>query len=201
MSAKLRKSVTLIELLIAISLLAVMILGINSIDVFSRFHFFSTDRRAKLQNDVSYCLEHMTKYFFYAIGNESLPGMANSVVFISPNSSNTSILSVFVDANGSGVKDAGDTWSGYLFNSNAHKLTYYAQCADSACSIAAGSPLVLSSKITAFSAVKDFTKGPYVNVSLTACWDPTQTTATCGTSDNPSVTMATSLALPSVSNN
>ena len=198
MSVQYRKSVTLIELLIAMSLLAVMVLGINSIDVFSHFHLFSTERRARLQNDVSLCLAHMTKYLSSAIGNELINGN-NTAVFISPNSTNTSILSGFVDTNANGVRDIGsDSWSGYIFDSNAHTLTYYSRCANASCSISAGTTEVLSNKITAFSAAKDFSKGPYIDVSLTACWNPNSTTAACGSSDNPSFTMATTLALPSV---
>lgn len=205
MPVNFRKSVTLIELLIAMSLLAVMILGINSIDIFSRFHFFSTDRQAKVQNDVSFCLEHMTKNLASAIGNELLSAQ-NPTVFISPNSTNTAILSVFADGNGNGIRDAAggindDRWIGYTFNSSTNILSYCNWCADSTCSACSGTRDTLASSISAFSASKNFNNGPYIHVSLTSCWQPAATTASCGSFDNPSVTMETSLALPSVANN
>jgi len=63
------KSVTLVELIIAIVLLSVMVIGFSSIETFSRYHVLSADRRVKLQNNVSYALDHMTKHIAQAIGN------------------------------------------------------------------------------------------------------------------------------------
>ncbi|MFH0855044.1 MAG: hypothetical protein V1869_00795 [Candidatus Omnitrophota bacterium] len=202
MRVDLRQSLTLVELLIAISLLAVMILGVSNIDVFSRYHLITTDHRAKLQNDVSLCLEHMTKKLSGAIGNETLYG-ANSAVFISPNSTNTAVLSVLADANGSGQREliGGDYWIGYNFDSSAKQFRYCGQCTSSLCSSCSVAQEVLARNITAFSASKDFSRGNYINVTLTACSDPTGATASCGSSNNPAVTMSTSITLPAVAAN
>jgi Tfp pilus assembly protein PilV len=186
-----RRSLTLIELLIAIILLAVIILGVNSIDIFSRYHFISTDRRAKLQNDVSLCLEHITKSVSQAIGNEAVT--AGSVVSVNGNK-----LSVFIDANGNGMVDTGDYWIGYKFNSGQHTLTYCSQCNNSACGSCVVSEDTLAKDITVFSPTTNNLSNGYIDVSITACFDPT---GTRGSSDNPSVTMSTSLGLPSVASN
>lgn len=63
--------VTLIELIIAIALMGMLILGFYSIDLFSRYHVVSSDKRAKLQNEISYAIEHMSKYVQQANGNLS----------------------------------------------------------------------------------------------------------------------------------
>ena len=200
MFANSRKSITLVELLIAISLLAIMILGINSVDIFSRYHFLSTDRRAKIQNSVSLCLEHMNKNLASAIGNETLYG-ANSAVYVHPNSTNTDVLSVLADSNGNGSRDVGtsndDYWIGYNFTSSTKRFSYCGQCTTYTCAACSITQETLANNITAFSASDN---GSYINVSLTACWDPAATVASCGSSDNPSVTMSTSIALPSVAN-
>lgn len=200
-----RKSITLIELLIAMILLVVIVLGVTSINVFSRYHVVSSDRRAKLQNDVARCLEHMTKYLSAAIGNET--SVADTAVYIRSNPAST-ILSVLADTNGNGLSEdgGGDFWIRYEFDPSTHRLSYCNQCQNQVCSGAScsGTEDVLATNITAFSASKsgtpanNFSKGNYVNVSLTACWDPD---GSCDTPDNPSVTMSSSIILPQVATN
>ena len=63
------RAVTLLELLIAIVLLSIVVLAIGNIQIFSRYHVITADRRAKLQNEASFALEHITKNIGKAIGN------------------------------------------------------------------------------------------------------------------------------------
>jgi len=188
-----RKSFSLIELVMAISLLGVIILAVSNIDIFSRYHYAATDRRAKLQNDVSLCLEHIAKNASRAIGNETFFG-ANSVVSMGVNT-----LSIFIDANKNGSIDAGmDYWVRYKLEPSSHEFSYCGQCSDSACgSCSAISEEQLARDVTEFIPAKDFSQAGYIDVSITACWDP-RTPSTCGTPDNPSVSMSTGIALPSV---
>ncbi|PIP18707.1 MAG: hypothetical protein COX41_06770 [Candidatus Omnitrophica bacterium CG23_combo_of_CG06-09_8_20_14_all_41_10] len=191
-----KKSVTLIELIIAIILVSVIILGINSIDIFSRYHLISSDRRAKLQNDLSYCLDHITKEASKAIGNEAI-FTSGSVVLINPNTT----LDIFTDANGNGMRDiAGsapkDKWIRYWFDSANYQLKYYADCTDATTPSCAGTPEILTKKITAFIPSVDFvTNGNYIDVSITGRWNP----ASALSPDNPEITMQASVNLPSVS--
>lgn len=195
MSLFLKRSVTLLELIIAIVLLSIIIFGINSINSFSNYHVISSDRRANVQNQVSFCLEHITKEASKAIGNESVAG-ANSVVSIVPNTS----LAIFVDGNRNGIRDTagGDYWINYNLNAASHELRYCSNCGNSP-SCPTCNYEVLSSKITAFTPDKDFSLGNHINISITGCHDPAQATAACGTQDNPEVTMDTTAFLPSVS--
>jgi len=194
MLSNFRKSVTLIELLIAITLLSVIILAINNVSVFSRYHFVSTDRRAKIQNDASRCLEHITKYASQAIGNEAVFG-TNTAIY-----TGTNVLTFFMDANANGLRESSqDYWVGYRLNSSTYQLEYCNRCSNLTCSACAGTTEYLANDITAFSSTKDFSQGNYVNANITACWDPAQSHALCNTPDNPSVTMNTTINLPSVS--
>lgn len=62
------RSLTLIELLIAISLFSTVILSIASISYFSQYHVISAERRVGLQNELSYALAHMSRNVQRAVG-------------------------------------------------------------------------------------------------------------------------------------
>ncbi|MEK6727605.1 MAG: hypothetical protein AABY28_02885 [Candidatus Omnitrophota bacterium] len=100
------KSVTLLELLIAIVLVSFVIIAITSIEVFSRYHVLSSDRRVKLQNEASLALEHMTKHISQAIGNTVSDPMVKAYA-------DGSGVRVRVDSNQNGMADAADTWIAY----------------------------------------------------------------------------------------
>lgn len=190
------KSVTLMELLIVLVIFSLIIVGITSINVFSRHHVVSSDRRTRLQNEISFCFEHITKQGLRAIGNERIYG-ANSAVSIVANTS----LSFFVDSNPDGKKDASDTWVSYTFNPSTYRLTFCANCGSSpTCACSAANTEVLSEKIVAFSPTKvaNFTQGNHIEVVITARWDPSQPSATA-TSENPEMNMRAAIDLPSIS--
>lgn len=193
------KSVTLIELIIAISLVAVIILGINSVSIFSHYQIISSDRRAKLQNDISYCLDHITKQGMKTIGNEMVFG-SNSAVSIgaSPIS-----LAFFIDADNDGQKDASDYWIGYVYDGS--ELSYYDNCGSGAAPACSVSTEVLSNKIKDFTPNRppNFADGNnHIEVSISGCWNPDPAAVpACNTPDNPEVTMQATVNLPSVSTN
>ena len=197
-----RRAVTLIELIVAIIIVAVIILAINNLDIFSRYHLISSDRRAKLQNDVSRSLEHITKNVANAIGSEVVNGDNTVVLETTPNS-----LSVFIDGNQNGVRDTvaanQDYWIGYRrANNNLIYCSYSTTFDISEC--ANNNKETIARNITEF----DLDTGTsyfdtagklinnYLDLKITACYNPAQT---CGTQDNPSVTMNSTLTMPSVS--
>ncbi len=187
------KSLTLIELILAIALVGVIILGINSINIFSHYQVISSDRRAKLQNDLSYCLDHITKEGLKAIGNERVFGL-NSAVNVSG-----SRLSFFIDGNKNGRIDGvntstGDYWIRYSLASN--QLSYCGLCPSAAASSCSNCS-VLSNKITTFTPSKsaNFASGTHIDVLITGRWTP----GSAVSADNPEVSMRSTIQLPSVS--
>ncbi len=68
-----RRSITLVELLVAVVLVGLLVLGISSLDVFSRFHLLTADRRVQLQNEASLCIERIAKDVERGIGTASDP--------------------------------------------------------------------------------------------------------------------------------
>jgi hypothetical protein len=182
MSQRLIKSVTLLELLISLSLLGLLVLGISTLNTFSSYQVISTDRQARLQNEISLVLRHMAKNIRQAIGDVS-----NTTVSVYANKT----VAVYVDnasAGTPGLRDGFDSLIAYLWNATSYEVSW-----------TDGSQTeVVSKKISAFNPA--YTSGTnYVEVSATACWDPGQTQANCGTIDNPSVTMADRIEMPSVS--
>ncbi|MCM8757825.1 MAG: prepilin-type N-terminal cleavage/methylation domain-containing protein, partial [Candidatus Omnitrophica bacterium] len=52
---------TLLELLIAITLVGLISLGIWSISTFSYYYLINSDRLAKIQNELAYIVDHISK--------------------------------------------------------------------------------------------------------------------------------------------
>lgn len=63
-----RRSITFVELLIAIALLGLLVIAVFSVDNYARFHLITSDRRARIQNEASFVLEHMSKYVSQGVG-------------------------------------------------------------------------------------------------------------------------------------
>jgi len=69
------KSITLLELVIAISIMSIMVLTFYSLETYSHGRVIFSDRRTKLQNDLNYAMEHMSKYVSQANGTGANPGI------------------------------------------------------------------------------------------------------------------------------
>jgi len=188
------KSITLFELIIALVLFSLIVIGIGSISVFGRFHVLTSDRRAKVQNEISYCFDHISKFGSRAIGNEAVFG-ANSAVRIVAGTS----VAFFIDANKDGLRNTvNDYWIRYSFASNS--LTYCGNCGNDSASASCNVPTeVLSSKITSFTPTKNFAAGNHIRISITGCYNPAGVPFACNHPNNPSVVMESTISLPSVS--
>jgi len=174
---------TLIELIIALVLLSVIILGLNSITLFSHFHVTSSDRRAKLQNEASLALEHMSKEISKAIGDVN-----NTPVIIEDSNRR---IRIYIDANGDGQRN--DYYIAYQYQGSPdYHIRYYPNYP--------GSSEVIARKISSFNPSYNSVNN-YITIQLTACWDPQTAVLPNGSIDNPCVNMNTSIKMPSVSTN
>jgi Tfp pilus assembly protein PilE len=63
------KSITLVELMISLLVVGIMVLSFYSLETFSHQQVISAHRRVKLQGNLSFCLEHMSKYIQQSTGN------------------------------------------------------------------------------------------------------------------------------------
>ena len=202
---------TLIELLISIVLLSLIVLGFASINVFSRYHVITSDRRAKLQNEVSYCMEHMTRNISMAFGNTEIDPVNSEVggdavdVQLCRGGGRYVAVAVYIqDTNGDRRPTIDvDRRVAYFFDNINHTLNFYPNYTRGC------RPWLpnenLSNRIIAFNPVfaRDLTTGIFPNnigLEVAACWDPTEATQPCGTPDNPSISMRTRARMPAVSN-
>jgi len=210
MSPLSKRSVTLIELLIAIVLLSIITIGFSSIDLFSRYHVLSSERRAKLQNDVSYALEHISKNIGRAIGNiptDLINSDATITDIIDARSCGVDpTIKIFIDANPNGRRDGNDHRVAYrLYLSDQSYQLWYDQLHNTGLCSEFTQDELIASRITSFIPLVLTDAGSnYINVvqlEVTACWDPDGNPHACGTPDNPSVTMRTRIKMPSVSTN
>lgn len=194
-----RRGVTLFELIIAIVLLGLMVVGLGSIELFSHFQTIDADRRATLQNDVSYILEFIAKDIVRAVGN--LAGDSP----IERYTSNGERIKICMDTNINGQKDTNDFWSAYWFfddtynpATDRYQLRYCSQCKNEPCNQCDFDWDVLSTRISNFS-FQYSSDNNWVEIELTGCWDPDGAPNACGTPMNPEVTMTTRASMPSVS--
>ncbi|MFA5144989.1 MAG: hypothetical protein WC723_03170 [Candidatus Omnitrophota bacterium] len=219
------KAVTLMELLIALVLLAIIVLGIGQIDIFSNLHVLGTERRAKIDNEISLALTHMTKGISKAIGNE-VSGGANSVVNIANVGDYTAIRAYvdtaddYVSAGDGQTGTQGDHWIAYEFTgtvasdpANRYQIWYCPRCTDSSCVTCntawgtAGNTIARNiSAVTITKPVDSSSQlnNNYVTIEITGCWDPATVDVTInhnGTRLNPCVDMNSRINMPSVSVN
>jgi Tfp pilus assembly protein PilV len=203
---KLKRSVTLLELLIAIALISLIVIGFSGIELFSRYHLLTSDRRIKTQNEVSFVLEHMSKQISRAIGNERVNNASNVTrnILIGGDAA----LWAYIDASGDGQRDAADNWIAYIFNNASHELRYCEECnaaAPNQCNSCNPSWETISRHITNLTVsiprAGGFLSDNYVDVEIRACYNPSGIPDLCGSTDNPSVTMRNHIKMPSVSTN
>lgn len=214
MKTRLNQSVTLIELLIAIVLLSVIVLGFFSIDTFSRFHLASSDKRAQIQNEASFVLEHMSKTISQGIGDETNPsGNPSSRAVDTATIGGDTAIQVWIDYNQNGRREAEptDRRIAYRFRdasappSDRYQVWYCPECTNGPCTNCSPgwgtiAENTLSKKIRTNGFTPSYNAGNnYAEVDITACADPDGTPFACGTSDNPTVNMKTRINMPAVS--
>lgn len=107
------------ELLVAIVLVGLLVLGVSSIDVFSRFHLITSDRRVQLQNQASLCVEQVAKDVVRGIGTASDPAVQACTA---------NELQVRYDSNNNGQIDSTTAVGGdklARFYRNGNQFEYY----------------------------------------------------------------------------
>lgn len=223
-----KNAVTLLELILAIVFLSVIVLGINSIYYFSHFQTVNTDRRARLQNQLSIAVEHMRKEIGKAIGNEAIDG-ADQVIDTTSGVSGNTAIKVYVDSGTayvSGVNaiyrvgdgrrgTASDRWIAYRWTGAAgitgvpnsqYEISFCPRCLDipncTVCNAGAWGVAqnVVAKNISAFIPVKTTnTIGQLNNNSITVAITACWDPSIVESVDNPCVNTTTSLiTMPSV---
>lgn len=191
-----KKAVTLLELLITIVLLSLIVFLFNNIDLFSRYHLISAERQIRLQNEVSFVLEHMHQHIIGAIGDASnFP--------IKPYTDNRGIRVRIDDNPADGRISTTDSWIAYRHIGS--EIKFYDNAGDSDTPNSNSGIQVLATHIKKTPAGSTdpkewgvvFIPGPLNNleVSITARLEPDKDVSP----DNPELTMTSIINMPSVS--
>jgi len=101
------KSVTFMELIIAMMVVAIMVLSFYSLETYGHQQLIGVDRRAKVQNSLAYVLDHMSKYVQQGNGDINNPGIVVWPV------GNPRSFQVRVDFNGTPADSSDDPWVRY----------------------------------------------------------------------------------------
>lgn len=115
-----KRSVTLVELILASILLSVVILSAVSIDMTARYFFRSSDQKVQVLNDVGFLTEHVKSTVSCAHGWYSDHGY--DLAAIQP----SSWLRIRLDG-GTPSDFTDDTWVQYRFDSATNEISY---CSD-----------------------------------------------------------------------
>lgn len=174
---RVNKSITLIELIIAIILFSAIVLGFSSIDLFSRRQLLGLERQSYLQNEASILITHMAKNIQKAIG-----GLADFPVAI-----NGGLITIYLDSNGDGLRDK---QVAYEWDGTSYQVKYYD---DYETNPGVSEVIARNIKTCAMSSSSN-----YVGLNIVACLEPAETPAYY---TNPCITMATQVTMPSVSIN
>ena len=168
-----KKALTLIELVLAVALLAVIVLAATSIDVAARYFFKSSDTKSRVLNEASLIVEHIQKRASQSSGFIDNPGIRPAVPF-----ADSSFLEIRLDGDSPlTFDDASDRWVRYDFNGNNLVFTDGSNAE------------IISSKVThcAFSSASS---GAAVDMEITVQYIPNEP---MDPKENPQVTLRTSV--------
>lgn len=170
-----KRGFTLIELIIAISLVGLIILAIVGVDVASRRFVNTSDYEARAQNQIGPVLEMIVKDVSRAVGNVRFDSGVNQTT--------ASDIRARIDRNNSPSNYGDDTWVGYRYISGTIQRTECSPnwpCAASWETIANNLINTPPTNITSFTITPDGSVGIVISAQLPE-------------SDNTTVTMETSV--------
>jgi len=186
---KVRKGLTLVELLLASSLFSVIILGVTALDFYYRSQEIGEEARLRAQREVSLVLTHMTRNLSLVMGSVALGGNNIGLEVDNPGKR----LKARIDRNNNGVIDAADNvdWIGYRYVSGQYRVDFYPQ--HNAGAGWGGGPVeVISSKIKVF---EINLQDNFIIVEIAAQDKPSPTI----TFENPEVRILTRIYMPGYS--
>lgn len=175
-----KKGLTLIEMLIAVTLIGMITLSLASINVFFWSNFNGIQRKSELQNEALFIISHIRKTALKVVGDIN----RNPIVFAGLDN-----LTWWEDANANGTQDQ-----------FIDSIVTYSRAANNVLSKTGGVDAgTISRKVTFFSSQVGSTINN-VTVDFRECWNPSSL-ATCGRVDNPTMNVTMRIIMPMVSIN
>lgn len=187
-----KNAFTLIELIVAIALLGVILLVAATLDVAARKFLNVSERIVGMQCEVSPALLRIKKDINQALGDMIYPG-----IVIDSNNSSKATFRFRRNKGSDGNFSADDLWAGY--NKTGTYINYYSNVSDSSAAWKNYTPgEKISSGVSYFNLstinnIKGNDSTPLtLQVSITSCYDVSQSIGNCGTTNNPQATLTTS---------
>lgn len=206
------KSITLVELLISIVIVTIMVLSFYGLETFSREQLINSDRRAKVQNQLAYVLDHMSKYVQQANGDKN-----NPPIKLYPDAGPYAGFQVRVDFRDPQVPSDlnNGAWVSYFLSGNTLSTNCSPYGATGTCGSFPATAEALSNKIIGnFVAdtimpnnptdgfyVKVDPSGNLVDIGLVGRYDPSQPYTLATRSKNPQVELKTRIICSNSSTN
>lgn len=193
------RATSLLELLIAVLVLCLVMFGIYNIQLFSDSQVVSASRKATLESEATYLIEHMSKYLGKAVSNARTYPVALSgdrVLIWNDKSPYDGVLQDHLDSSPDTLVYYDHASSGAVtFCANASTSGYpgTVSCNSGVETLASH---VVSSFASTYISVDNTTN--CVGLEVTSCWNPSST-STCGKLKNPAVSLKNRVDMPSVS--
>lgn len=191
--SKKNRGLTLIELLVSLLLISLVIIGISSFELFSRNQVLNSDRRARVQNEISYAIERMSKDVQQSIGDFNNPPIRRF-----PAAGAQTGFQIRRDLNPVQTPGdlADDTWISFDLAGNSLRVIQGASIEVLAARIVAGcvNNVMPESPVNGFY-VNITDQGTVVEIGLAGRFIP----AAAVSPDNPQISMKTRLISPSSS--
>ena len=212
-----QKSITLLELVIGMCVLAIIVLAISQLDLFSNSSVLYAQRRSRLTNEASMALEHISSRLKEAIGTVGSPAVSTALI----TAADAATLRFWVDSNGNYMRDAADVQRAYRWRfapgAGQYMLRYCNQCTvPNNCVTCvgpnegggpAGWGILVARDVIYFGAPGMPVGTPvalsdnFVSVEIQVCNNPDNFATTCNTLDNPQVNMQATIDMPCYSTN
>lgn len=191
---RLNKSLTLLELIISLVLISLIVLGFASLDLYARYNVQQADRRAKVQNTLSYVLDHMTKNISKAIGDKTNLPVTRSDTLI--------VIRVDIDINdgtSNGKLDLDtDKQIAYSYNGSTYELSYCDNYSTASYVVIAKNILSnFSSTYVIYDTTDPSNIKNYIDIKIIGRWKMPDAASQA----NPEITMHTRIKMPAVSTN
>jgi len=181
-----REGFTLTELIVAVSLLEIVVVAVAGIDLASRRSLLLASRRARVQDEVRYAMEHMVRNI--RLGNKIRP------------TSGTDLTNVWVrvdrDVDGypqnSPDNTNDDTWVRYDFIAADYEIKYVPPQTDEP-DVLPGTEVPIAKDI--YNLDFDIVDQLFLTIDLTAAYDPSTYNPSTVDPNNPGVTLHAGVTL------
>lgn len=186
------RSLTLIELLSALVIFSLVVVGLGGVFVLSYREIIAAERMAVVQQEASLIVDHMTKNISQAIGSAATGAVYDAPPYLGIELSGNDSIRVRLDSDGDGRPLDNANWIAYRLNGT--EVRYSTNYNRPGTGWPVGGGEILSNRITQFE-VALISQTNYITLIVIARYNP----AAAAGRMNPQVTMQADINMPMIS--